>query len=60
MSLEKKKKELELMRVTLARQEMELRIEERLDEIKRLKENIEIQLKTEEKIKQDLEQFNKG
>lgn len=54
MSLEKKKKELELMRVSLARQELELKIEERLDEIKRLKEHIEIQLKKESELKEEL------
>ena len=52
--LDKKKKELELMRVSLAKEEMKLRIEERLDEIERLKRNIEIQEQTEEKIKKEL------
>lgn len=41
--LERKKKELELARVKLAKQELELKIEERLEEIKRLQDAITIQ-----------------
>lgn len=43
MSLELKKKEMEIKRVVLAKEEMELRIEERKDEIRRLEENMRIQ-----------------
>jgi hypothetical protein len=43
MTFDKKKKQLEKMRVECAKAEMELRIEEREDEIKRLRENIIIQ-----------------
>ena len=40
MSIEKKKKKLEMGRVKLAAEEMQLKIEERLEEIERLKRNI--------------------
>lgn len=50
MSLELKKKQLELSRVRLARQEMELKIEERMEEIKRLEDFIRIQLEKEAEI----------
>ena len=41
--LDKKKTKLELMRITTARAELDYKIEERLDEISRLKEQIKIQ-----------------
>ena len=41
--LEKKRKEVELIRVRSAKAEMELQIEERYAEIERIKKNIEIQ-----------------
>lgn len=43
MSLELKKKKLELERVTFAKKELEFKIEERLYEIERIKEQIVIQ-----------------
>lgn len=42
-SLELKRTKLELLRVSTARAEMEFRVEERLEEIKRIKENIKLQ-----------------
>lgn len=54
MSLELKKKEMELRRVENARMELELKIDERLEEIERLREHIKIQLEKEEQIKKDL------
>lgn len=54
MTLEMKKKVLELKRVETARMELELKIEERLDEIERLKKAIEIQIVTEEKLKKEI------
>jgi len=57
MGIELKKRQLELARVTLARQELEFRIDERMEEIKRLKENIEIQLAKEEEIKAHLKEM---
>jgi hypothetical protein len=50
MSLDIKRKEVELMRVKVAKNEMELRIAEREDEIKRLKENIAVQEASESKL----------
>lgn len=41
--LDKKKMKLELMRVTTARAELDYKVEERLDEISRLKDQIRIQ-----------------
>lgn len=41
--LEKKRKEVELMRVEAAKGEMELQIEEKLSEIERIKKNVLIQ-----------------
>ena len=41
--VEKKRKEVELIRVRSAKAEMELQIEERYAEIERIKKNIEIQ-----------------
>lgn len=43
MTLEEKKKELELERVKLAKKELEYKVEEKLAEIDRLKEHILIQ-----------------
>ena len=42
MSLDLKRKKVELLRVSSAKAELELRIHERLDEIERLKEHIAI------------------
>lgn len=42
MSLEEKKKELEIKRVSLGIGELELRVLERMEDIERLKKNIEI------------------
>lgn len=41
--LDKKRKIVELMRVTAAKAEMELQIEEKLSEIDRIKKNIAVQ-----------------
>lgn len=54
MSIELKRKEMELKRVTLAREEQELKIEERYDEINRLKSMIEVQIKREEELKAEI------
>lgn len=55
--LEIKRKELELKRVETARQEQEFRIEERLEEIERLKDHIKIQLAKEEELKQEIKKL---
>lgn len=54
MSLELKRKELEISRVELARQELELKIEERMDEIHRLEKMIEIQKAKETELKAEI------
>lgn len=43
MSLELKKSELELMRVKTARMELEFKVDEKLEEIERMKTHIKIQ-----------------
>jgi hypothetical protein len=53
-TLEQRKKELELERVKLAKKELEFKIEERLEEIDRLKSHIEIQNQTIKKIEQEI------
>ena len=45
--LEIKRLELELIKVAAARHELEFRVEERLDEIARIKDHIKIQLDKE-------------
>lgn len=60
MSLERKRKEVELMRVECARKELELKIEERLDEIERIKSHIEVQKNTEQKLKQEIQTLKGG
>lgn len=54
MSLDKKKKHLELARVRLARQELELKIDEREEEIIKLKEFVAVQLKKEAELENEL------
>lgn len=53
-SLEIKKIQVELLRVSAAKAELELRIEERLDEINRLKEHIKISESKEKELKEKL------
>lgn len=50
MSLEKKKMQVELMRVQTARMELEYKIEERKDEIKRMMEHVRIQEEKEQEL----------
>ena len=57
MSIEKKKKQLELGRVSLAKEEMELRIDERMEEIERLRQNIKNQDVAAQRIKKELEEL---
>lgn len=54
MSLEMKKTQVELMRVTTARMELEYKIEERKEEIKRMEDHIQIQIDKEAELKQKL------
>lgn len=55
MSLELKKLKVELLRVGAAKAELELRIEERLDEVERVKEHIKTQEAKEAELKQKIE-----
>jgi len=52
--MELKRKKLELSRVSLAREEQEFKIEERMEEIRRLQAMIEIQLKKEEELQAEI------
>lgn len=52
--LETKRKEVELMRVRAARAELEFRILEREEEIKRMSDQIEIQIKKEAELEAEL------
>lgn len=55
MSLDIKKKEMELKRVLMAKDEFELRIAEREDEILKIKSQMAQQDEAAEKIKKELE-----
>jgi hypothetical protein len=52
--IELKKKQLELKRVAIAREDMELQIMMREEDIARLKTNIELQLKREKELLAEL------
>lgn len=52
--LEIRRKELELERVKLAKKEMEFKIEERIDEIDRIKMGIETQKEHIKKLEQEI------
>lgn len=54
MSLEYKKLQVELMRVQTARMELEYKIEERKEEIKRMEEHILIQVEKEKDLNNKL------
>jgi hypothetical protein len=54
MSLDTKRKELELIKVAAARAEIEFKILEKQEEIERMKQHIETQLKHEAKLKDEL------
>lgn len=52
-----KRKELELVRISAARAEMEFKIMEKEEEVDRLKANIQIQLVKEAEIKDELKKL---
>lgn len=56
---EKKRLELELLKVSTAKAELEFKIEERLQEIERIKEHIVIQEKRQYELKQQINQMEK-
>ena len=53
--LELKRMKLELVKVAAARHEIEFRIEERLDEINRLKEHVKVQEAKEADLKEKID-----
>lgn len=55
--MELRRKKLELSRVKLAREEQEFKIEERLEEIKRIESMISIQKKKEEELEAEIEKL---
>lgn len=55
MSLDLKRKMLELSRVEVARMEQEFKIDEYKEHIERLEKTIEIQRATEDKLKQEIQ-----
>lgn len=54
MSLDLKRKKLELQRVSVAAEELKFKIEERLDEIQRLEQHIKIQETSIEKLNNEI------
>jgi len=60
MSLELKRKKLELQRVSVASEELKFKIEERLDEIEKLKKHIEIQENTIIKLIDEINKLNES
>lgn len=60
MSLVVKRKEHELAAVTLAKQGLELKIMERLEEIERLKQHIKVQEETEERLNDEIKKLKEG
>lgn len=58
-SLELKKTQVELMRVQTARMELEYKIEERLEDIKRMEDHIKIQEEKEKELSAKLADLTK-
>lgn len=54
MNLDIKRKELEIVKVSAAKAELEFRILEKLDEVERIKQHIEIQEKREQELQAEL------
>lgn len=52
--LDLKRKEMELTRVSCGRQEMELKIEEKLEEVENLRTHLKLQIEAESKLKEEL------
>ena len=59
-NLDLKKAQVELLRVSASKAELELKIEERLHEIERLKEHIEVSRAKEEELKKKISEMIKG
>lgn len=58
MKLEKKRIELELMRVKTARMDLEFKIEERLEDIERMQGHIKVQENKELELSDKLKELN--
>lgn len=58
--LELKRMKLEVIRVAAARAEMEFKVEERLEDISRLKDNIKLQLDKEAELSAKIEEAEKA
>ncbi len=58
--LELKRTKLELIRVSAARAEMEFKVEERLEDISRLKDTIKLQLDKEAELKAKIDEAEKA
>jgi hypothetical protein len=58
--LDLKRKEVELIRVSAAKADLELRIHERLDEIERLKEHITVSEAAEKKLADEIAEMKKA
>lgn len=54
MSLETKRKEVELLKVSAAKAELEFKILEKLEDIERIKQHIELQIKREVELKEEI------
>lgn len=59
MSLEIKRLKLELHRVQTARHELEFKVEERLEDIRRIEENIQVQKNKEAEISSKINELEK-
>lgn len=58
--LEIKRMKLELIKVAAARHELEFRIEERMEEISRIKEHIQVQVAKEAELSAKIEEASKA
>jgi hypothetical protein len=59
-SLALKRKKLELSRVTLAREELEFKIEERLEEVARLQSMVQLQKNKEAELDSEINEITRG
>ena len=57
-NLKKKKLELDIMKVAAAKAELEYKIEERLEDIQRMKDHILLQETREKELKEELNELN--
>lgn len=59
MTLDLRRKKLELMRVQTARYELEFKIEEKYDEIKRIESHIKVQKEKEDELSKEIIELEK-